>query len=124
MLRIPFSIAPLKREDYDDKPSYVRKPLSQKEGFRRLDKAMEKIAARENANSKVCDVCHRRTRAWRVVPAREGVQLSGAAGMFGKVLVCCDNGPSGCASVLTRAGVADEAIRERESMRRLGLILA
>lgn len=43
--------------------------------------------------------------------------------MFGKVLVCCDAGPDGCAARLTRAGCVKQAVAEREAMKRLGLVM-
>lgn len=102
---------------------YLRKQLSQKEGFRRLDKSLEKLELRARATEKVCDVCHRRCRAWRIIPHVDGVRLGGVAGRFGKVLVCCDAGPDGCAARLTRAGAVKQAIGQREAMKRLGLVV-
>lgn len=121
--RIPILNAPLTRADYDDKPSYRRRQLSQYEGFKRLDKSLEKLETRASAREKVCDLCHRRCRAWRIIPHVDGKKLAGAAGMFGKVIVACDAGPNGCAAVLTRAGCVKQAIAEREAMKRLGLVV-
>lgn len=121
--RVPISSAPLTRADYGDKPTYVRKPLSNYEGYKRLDKSLEKIATRAARNSEVCDVCHRRVRAWRVVPHIEGHKLAGRAGRFGKVLLCCDTGPEACAATLTRAGCVKQAVEVGEAMKRLGLVL-
>lgn len=121
-VRVPIRSAPLTRAEYGDKPMYVRKPLSNYEGFKRLDKAFANIEQRAGQNSVVCDVCHRRVRAWRVVPHIEGHKLAGKAGRFGKVLLCCDTGPDGCAARLTRAGCVEQAVAVGDAMKRLGLV--
>ena len=116
-----------------DDPSYDRKPLSNYEGFKRLDKSLEKIDAKESARSKICDVCGRRMRAWRLVPATFGKTLGPTrAGVFrgaltGKFVLVCDAGPDGCAETLIRAGVAKEGVEENaaiERVKNLGLILS
>jgi len=114
----------------DDPPKgYIRKPLSNYEGFRRLDKSFEKIEARDRAREKVCDVCGRRMRAWRLVPATFGQKLGiTRAGLSGgltgrKFVVACDSGPDSCAATLLRAGVDKVAVPEHEAMERLGLVL-
>jgi hypothetical protein len=113
----------------DDRPPFLRKPLSNYEGFKRLDKSLERLELRDRANSKICDVCGRRVRAWRIVPASAGKRLGPTragltGGLTGKFLVACDNGPGGCAAMLERSGVPEDAIREDEAIKRLGLILA
>jgi hypothetical protein len=123
---IPFRVpinAPLKRRDYDDRPNYIRKAISNREGFRRIDLAKRKLEKRDNAKSVICDVCHRRVRAWRIVPSLDGKRLGGNAATFGRVLVCCDTGPEGCAAKLTRAGVPQQAIAQAEACRRLGIVM-
>lgn len=96
-----------------------RRPISNYEGYKRLDKAFEKIELRDRAGEKVCDVCHRRCRAWRIVPSTAGSTI---VGFEGKFLVCCDAGPEGCAEVALRAGVHVEELRERELRKRLAAV--
>jgi hypothetical protein len=121
-LRVP--LCPLTRDELtSDRPSYVRRPLSNREGFRRLDVALGKLAEQKSARATLCDVCHRRVFATRIVPSVDGHRLPGAAGRFGPALVCCDTGPDSCAARLTRAGVPQQAAAQREAMRRLGLVL-
>ncbi len=110
----------------DDPTSYQRKPLSNYEGFKRLDKSLEKIETNDRAREKVCEVCQRRCRAWRIVPASFGKPLGRTragltGGLKGKFVVACDGGPESCARMLERSGVPREAIREQEAMERLGL---
>lgn len=112
----------------DDPKSYDRKPISNYEGFKRLDKSLEKIDVADRAKAKICEVCLRRCRAWRIVPATFGTRLgetkaSLTGGLTGKFVVACDAGPDGCAAMLTRSGVAAEAIREHELASRLRLEL-
>lgn len=106
-------------------PSYIRRPLSNYEGFKRLDASLEKIANRETAKQQCCDICHRRCKAWRIVPATFGHTIARSlaakksGGLRGKFVVCCD-GPGGCAEMLTRSGVPRAAIEEQKAIDRLG----
>lgn len=111
----------LRREDYDDKPPYIRRPLSQYEGFKRLDKALEKLELRDKAKESICDVCKRRCKATRLIPHVDGRVMFGPASRFGKVLVCCD-GKDGCAARLTAQGCVATAIQEKMAMARLGVL--
>jgi hypothetical protein len=112
-----------------DDPIYNRKHLSNYEGYKRLDKSLEKLAARDAARAKLCEVCGNRTRAWRIVPASAGTRIGVtrasllSGGLRGKFIVACDNGPGGCAAMLERSGVVRDAIEEEEAMRRMGLVL-
>lgn len=110
----------------DDKPSFGRKAISNYEGFKRLDNSLQKIELRDRAREKICDVCQRRCRAWRIVPATFGTSLRGSP-FKGRFVVACDAGPQGCAESLIRAGVADDAIAQQEARSRLerlcGLVL-
>lgn len=106
-------------------PPYIRRPLSNYEGFKRLEASLEKIEKRETAKQQCCDICHRRCRAWRIVPATFGhaiarrlaTRMSG--GLRGKFVVCCD-GPDGCARMLEASGVPKAAIEEQKQIDRLG----
>lgn len=136
----------------DDPPdNYKRRQLSNYEGYKRLDKSFEKLEVRDRAREKCCDVCGRRMRAWRIVPATFGHLLSGlrshTAGTFagppaagyvdshlkpriggpfrGKFVVACDAGPDSCAAMLDRSGVPQAALREQAQIDRcesLGVI--
>lgn len=112
-----------------DDPIYGRKPLSNYEGFKRLDKSLEKLELQARGREKVCDVCQKRCRAWRIVPATFGTKLGPTkAGLSGgltgrKFVVACDGTPDACAPQLERMGVPAEAIREQEAIDRIGLVL-
>lgn len=124
----------------DDPPrNYKRNRLSNYEGFKRLDKSLEKLELQERGREKVCDVCGRRMRAWRIVPATFGHLLTGlrsqTSGTFagtpmagyidshlkptiggpfrGKFVVACDAGKDSCAAMLDRAGVPLAAMKEQ-----------
>ncbi len=108
----------------DDPTTYKRQPVSNYEGFKRLDKSLEKIDAKEDGRAKVCDLCHKRCRAWRIVPATFGQPLgrtraAKTGGLQGKFVVACDAGPESCASMLTRSGVAKQGVEEQEAVARL-----
>lgn len=114
-----------KDDDGPSVPLYGRRPLSNYEGFKRLDKSLERIAGTESAAAKLCDVCHKRTRAWRMVPATFGANIKtkasvGRGALRGKFVLACDNGPDSCAAMLDRSGVPREAIREQERIDELG----
>ncbi len=116
----------------DDVQVYDRKPLSQKEGFRRIEASLEKLELRDKAREKLCEVCGRRCRAWRIVPCTEGQRLGVteasllSGGLRGKFIVACDAGPNGCAEMLLRAGVDKPALEEQraeERLRELGIVV-
>lgn len=102
---------------WDDKPSYVRKPLSNYEGYKRLEAGLEKSGRIASARHDiVCDVCRRHTRNSQLVPSVFGQRQHPP--LQGSFLLCC-TGPEGCAGKLERAGVVDEALRNAEAKRRL-----
>jgi hypothetical protein len=119
----------------DDPKNYKRRPLSNYEGFKRLDGSLEKLEKKDRAREKVCEVCHCRCRAWRIVPATAGSPIASGetpagkpqhAWLKGNFLVCCDAGPDGCAAQLLRAGVHIEELRQRKLRERaaaLGIAL-
>jgi hypothetical protein len=114
----------------DDVQVYDRKQLSNREGFRRLEASLEKIHNRKSGQEKLCDVCGRRTRAWRMVPAKFGTKpamnrarLNDRTALTGRVVLACDAGPDGCAAMLDRAGVSRDAIELEERLKKLGLVL-
>jgi hypothetical protein len=118
-------------ERSDDPKNYKRRPLSNREGFRRLDKSLEKIELGDRAREKICEVCQRRCRAWRIVPATAGQPIIGKQGAAiaggGRFLVCCDGGPEGCAEMLIRAGVPAEELRQRIArarLKKLGVVVS
>lgn len=123
LFRVPIDTRPA---NLDDKPAFGRKAISNYDGFKRLDRSLEKIELRDRAREKVCDVCQRHCRAWRIVPATFGTVLRGTP-FRGPVVVACDAGPEGCAESLIRAGVADDAVSQQEAKDRLerlcGLVL-
>ena len=106
-------------ERSDDPKNYVRRRLSNYEGFKRLDKSLEKIELTNRGREKICDVCQTRCRAWRIVPATAGRPIGGVRLQQGNYLLCCDAGPDGCAETLTRAGVPGDELRAREARARL-----
>ena len=112
-----------------DDPVYIRRELSNREGFRRMELAQEKLEQRARGMEKLCDICGRRTRAYRLVPATFGTKLGPTrAGLSGgltgrKFALCCDGQDHSCARSLERVGVPEKAIAEQEAMDRLGLVL-
>lgn len=111
-------------ERSDDPKNYKRRPLSNYEGFKRLEKSFAKLEGEDRAREKICDVCQKRCRAWRIVPATAGQPIMGKQGKAiaggGKFLVCCDAGPEGCAEMLIRSGVPAEELRQRKQRAELG----
>ena len=115
----------------DDPKNYKRRPLSNYEGFKRLDKSLQKIETGDRAREKICEVCQRRCRAWRIVPATAGQPIIGKQGGpiagGGRFLVCCDAGPEGCAEMLIRSGVPTEELRQRRAranLKKLGIVVS
>lgn len=116
--RIPFDT----KLTNDPNPNVVVKPMSNYEGHKRLEENLEKDRQKRAGGRQVCDVCHRRAGSWRIVPCVDGHKLKPtAAGFRGKFLVCCDDGPEGCAATLERAGVARQAVATQARIEALGL---
>lgn len=111
------------------------KALPEREIKRRIERKLQGIAEgkfqapRTNPRSYLCEVCKRHVRAVRVVPSLLlGSRLAGKAGqrLKGRYVLACDekNGRSGCAQMLERAGVPQEASRMTQRMMALGLVMA
>jgi hypothetical protein len=118
-------------ERSDDPKNYKRRPLSNYEGWKRLDKSFAKLEGQDRAREKICEVCQRRCRAWRIVPATAGQPIVGKQGGpiagGGRFLVCCDAGPDGCAELLIRSGVPAEELRQRvqrAALKKLGVVVS
>lgn len=94
--------------------SYTIKPKSNYEGFRDLDRMLEKIDSgklrppRTNAVDHFCPLCHCTKRSQRLVPSRVlGVPVSQLpneckTAFQGRFVVCCED----CARDLKRSRVA------------------
>lgn len=96
--------------------------LSQREGWRRIDDAKRKLEDRARGQEKVCDVCKRRCRAWRLVPCLDGNVLVNT-NLQGRFVVACDANADGCASTLDRAGVAKQAVDVQSRMAAAGMVM-
>jgi hypothetical protein len=89
---------PFDREMWDDKPSYVRRPLSNYEGFRRLELGLER-SARMRDHRKLCLMCKQWKNSRHLVPS----ELLGrmVPPFTVKMLECCEE----CATTLRRTGI-------------------
>ena len=96
--------------------------MSQREGWRRIDAAKEKLETRARGMEKVCDVCGRRMRAWRIVPCLDGKVLVNT-NLVGRFVVACDANEDGCAQTLIRAGVDKQAVDVQTRMAHAGMVI-
>jgi hypothetical protein len=104
---------------------FIKKRISNYEGFKALDKLQEKIAEgklkppREPVRDHLCEVCKTRKRSVRVVPCLTmGRKLTGTP-LKGLFVLACDE----CARSLERAGVPQAAAEQTKRMAALGLVL-
>jgi len=110
------------------KAGVKKKAVSNYEGFRRIDVAKEKLEKKDRSREVCCEVCGRRTKAWRGVPSTDGrraLQTPAArkGALRAPVLIACDNGPDSCAQMLLRHGVDKRAIEVEKKLGELGIVV-